>query len=67
MSQNPYSFVLWAIPRFHRNGPAAVVATTANGTGEISAPERSPRDEEKPQPASSPAGQSAGRWRYALS
>jgi hypothetical protein len=65
--QKPYSFVLWAIPRFHRGGPARGVSTTCSGTGgEISASERSVQDEDKAKPVTSPAGKAAP-WRYAFS
>ena len=30
MSKQSYNFVLWAIPRFHRTGPARVVTTTSH-------------------------------------
>ncbi|HEY1856042.1 hypothetical protein [Acidocella sp.] len=63
--QKPYSFVLWAIPRFHRGGPARGVSTKGTG-GEISASERSLQDEDKAKPVTRPAGKAAP-WRYALS
>ena len=65
--QKPYSFVLWAVPRFHRGGPVRGVSTTVSGTaGQISASERSVQDEDKAKPGTGPAGKAAP-WRYAFS
>ncbi|HTJ91202.1 MAG TPA: hypothetical protein VL356_13630 [Acidocella sp.] len=65
MYQKSYSFVLWAIPRFHRTGPARVVTATSRDS--LSS-ERRVREEEK---ATTVAGKNkprrAGGWRYALS
>jgi hypothetical protein len=64
MNQKSYSFVLWAIPRFHRAGPARVV--TARSHDSFSSERR--RGEDK---AITVAGKSKPRrasgWRYALS
>jgi hypothetical protein len=68
MSQTRYSFVLWAIPRFHRSGPARVATPTTNG--EIAAPERSLADLDQVKPTTDPGGKVGLRsraWRYAFS
>ena len=62
MYQKSYSFVLWAIPRFHRTGPVRVV--TAPSHDSLSS-ERRVREEDK---ATTVAGRSKPqRASYAFS
>ena len=49
MNKQSYSFVLWAIPRFHRTGPARVVTATSHDSqdwGSLSSKPRA-REEDK--------------------
>jgi hypothetical protein len=65
MNQKSNSFVLWAIPRFHRTNPACVVTATSHDSFSS---ERRVREEDK---ATTVAAKSKPRradgWRYALS
>jgi hypothetical protein len=67
MGQQSYDFVLWAVPRFHRAGPARVVTTTSHDSsaGVFSSEQRVREEDEATSVSATPRHASA--WRYALS
>ena len=69
MSKQSYSFVLWAIPRFHRTGPARAVTVTPHDSrnASLSSEPRAREEDKAPAITGNRALRRATGWRYAIS